>query len=125
MSIAGEVPFDIPNSWEWCRLGTILSVICDGTHKTPNYVNSGVPFLSVQNISKGFFDLTRIKYISEEEHKKLIERVKPAKNDILLCKIGTLGKAIKNTLDIEFSIFVSLGLLRLVSAELADYVGFL
>ena len=54
--IADEVPFDIPDSWEWVRLGSILSVISDGTHKTPHYVSEGVPFLSVQNISGGKFD---------------------------------------------------------------------
>ena len=122
--IADEVPFEIPESWEWCRLGTLMSIISDGTHKTPTYVEKGVPFLSVQNISKGYFDLTRIKYITQEEHEKLIQRVKPQLNDILICRIGTLGKAIKCTVDFEFSIFVSLGLLRPVCAETADYIIF-
>ena len=106
------------------RLGTLLSIVSDGTHKTPNYVEKGVPFLSVQNISKGFFDLSKLKYITEDEHRKLCERVAPQKNDILICRIGTLGKAIKCTLDIEFSIFVSLGLLRLVDAQIVDYIVF-
>ena len=122
--IADEVPFEIPESWEWCRLGTLMSIISDGTQKTPTYVEKGVTFLSVQNISKGYFDLTRIKYITQEEHEKLIQRVKPQLNDILICRIGTLGKAIKCTVDFEFSIFVSLGLLRPVCAETADYIIF-
>ena len=122
--IADEVPFDIPDSWEWVRLGSILSVISDGTHKTPHYVSDGVPFLSVQNISSGKFDFTKIKYITQEEHQKLIERIKPQKDDILFCRIGTLGKAIKCTLDFEFSIFVSLGLLRPVDISLTDYLVF-
>ncbi len=122
--IADEVPFEIPDSWVWVRLGTLMKVISDGTHKTPNYVEQGVPFLSVQNISKGVFDLSRIKYITQEEHEKLIQRVKPEKNDILICRIGTLGKAIKSTVDFEFSIFVSLGLLRPVDYDLSDYIVF-
>ena len=122
--IADEVPFDIPDSWEWVRLGSVLSVISDGTHKTPHYVSEGIPFLSVQNISSGKFDFTKIKYITQEEHQKLIERIKPQKDDILVCRIGTLGKAIKCTLDFEFSIFVSLGLLRPVDTSLADYLVF-
>ncbi len=122
--IADEVPFDIPDSWEWTRLGSLLSVISDGTHKTPNYVSEGVPFLSVQNISSGKFDFTKIKYITQKEHNKLIERIKPQKNDILFCRIGTLGKAIKCTLDFEFSIFVSLGLLRSIEVSLTDYLVF-
>ena len=120
--ISDEIPFEIPDSWEWVRLGTLAQLISDGTHKTPHYVDSGIPFLSVQNISKGYFDLTKIRYITEEEHQKLIERVKPQRNDILICRIGTLGKAIKITVDFEFSIFVSLGLIRLVDATLIDFI---
>ena len=123
-SLADEVPFDIPNSWEWVRLGTLLEIISDGTHKTPNYVENGIPFLSVQNISKGYFDFTKIKYITEEEHRKLCERVAPQAGDILFCRIGTLGKAIKCTLNIEFSIFVSLGLLRPIDPSVTDYLVF-
>lgn len=122
--IADEVPFEILESWEWVRLGSLMSVISDGTHKTPNYVDHGIPFLSIQNISKGYFDLTRIKYITQEEHERLIQRVKPEKNDILICRIGTLGKAIKCTVNIEFSIFVSLGLLRPIESYTADYIIF-
>ena len=123
-SLADEVPFDIPDSWEWVRLGTLLGIISDGTHKTPNYVENGVPFLSVQNISKGYFDFTKVKYITEDEHRKLCERVAPQTGDILFCRIGTLGKAIKCTLNIEFSIFVSLGLLRPIDPSVTDYLVF-
>ena len=123
-SLADEVPFDIPDSWEWVRLGTLLGIISDGTHKTPNYVEDGVPFLSVQNISKGYFDFTKVKYITEDEHRKLCERVAPQAGDILFCRIGTLGKAIKCTLNIEFSIFVSLGLLRPIDPSVTDYLVF-
>ena len=122
--IEEKLPFEIPDSWEWVRLDTLMSVISDGTHKTPTYVEKGIPFLSVQNISKGYFDLSKIKYITQEEHEILIKRVKPKKNDILMCRIGTLGKAIKCTLDFDFSIFVSLGLLRPIDSETSDYIVF-
>ena len=120
--IDDKIPFEIPDSWEWVRLGTILSVISDGTHKTPTYMNQGIPFLSVKNISPGYFDLSNLKFISEKEHCQLTKRIYPQFGDILFCRIGTLGKAIKNTLDFEFSIFVSLGLLRTVKLELADFI---
>lgn len=120
--IEDEIPFEIPENWCWCRLPELCSKISDGTHKTPTYVDSGIPFLSVQNISKGYFDLSVIKYITLEEHNKLCQRIKPIKDDILICRIGTLGRAIRNTLDFEFSIFVSLGIIRLLSPDLVDYV---
>ncbi len=117
-----EIPFKIPENWCWCRLPELCSKISDGTHKTPTYVDSGIPFLSVQNISKGYFDLSVIKYITSEEHNELCKRIKPEKDDILICRIGTLGRAIRNNLDFEFSIFVSLGIIRLLSPDLVDYV---
>ncbi|ENY6719672.1 restriction endonuclease subunit S [Campylobacter jejuni] len=99
-----------------------ICFITDGTHKTPNYVETGIPFLSVKNISKGFFDLSDIKYISLEEHNKLIKRAKPEFGDILICRIGTLRKAIKISLEFEFSIFVSLGLLKPKVKIISDYL---
>ena len=120
--IDDEIPFEIPDSWEWVRLETLLQLVSDGTHKTPEYKESGVPFLSVQNISKGYFDLTRIKYVSNETHRELTKRVRPAKGDILLCRIGTLGKPLIVDIDFEFSIFVSLGLLRLIDSALNEWV---
>lgn len=117
-----EIPFEIPESWEWVRLIDLCSLISDGTHKTPAYVEYGVPFISVKDISSGVMDFSNVKYITLEEHEKLISRCKPEMNDVLLCRIGTLGKAIKICTDKEFSIFVSLGLLKLIEADVADYI---
>lgn len=91
-------------------------------HITPAYVEYGVPFISVKDISSGVMDFSNVKYITREEHEKLISRCKPEMNDVLLCRIGTLGKAIKICTDKEFSIFVSLGLLKLIEADVADYI---
>ncbi|EDB1528275.1 restriction endonuclease subunit S [Campylobacter coli] len=112
---------NLPQGWKWKSLGEIC-FITDGTHKTPNYIETGIPFLSVKNISKGFFDLSDVKYISLEEHNKLIKRAKPEFEDILICRIGTLGKAIKISLEFEFSIFVSLGLLKPKVKIISDYL---
>lgn len=117
-----EIPFEIPESWEWVRLIDLCSLISDGTHKTPAYAEYGVPFISVKDISSGVMDFSNVKYITREEHEKLISRCKPEMNDVLLCRIGTLGKAIKICTDKEFSIFVSLGLLKLIEADVADYI---
>jgi len=119
---ADEIPFDIPDNWKWVRLGELCLQITDGTHRTPTYQSEGIPFLSVKNISSGAFDLTDIKYISEEEHSELIKRCKPEKNDVLVCRIGTLGKAITIDIDLEFSIFVSLGLIKTTDKTISDYI---
>ena len=117
-----EKPFDLPDGWCWARLETLCSLITDGTHKTPSYTTSGVRFLSVKDISGGYFDLSNTKFISENEHAQLTQRCKPENGDILICRIGTLGKALTIDVDLEFSIFVSLGLIKPIKKELAKYI---
>ena len=117
-----EIPYDLPHGWEWVRLGDIASQITDGVHKTPNYIEEGVPFLSVKNISKGFLDFSDTKFVSQEEHEEMIKRCNPEKGDILFCRIGTLGKAIAIKEGKEFSIFVSLGLLKLMDKSLSNFI---
>ncbi len=117
-----EIPFEIPESWKWVRLNDLCELISDGTHKTPTYVEKGVPFLSVKDISSGYLDFSNTRFISQNEHQSLIQRCKPEKDDILICRIGTLGKAIRIDVEREFSIFVSLGLIKLVNKEIANYV---
>ena len=117
-----EIPFDIPETWKWVRLADICSQVSDGTHKTPSYTAEGIPFVSVKDISSGYLDFSNTKFISLEEHNQLIARCKPEDGDILICRIGTLGKAIKIETQNEFSIFVSLGLIKPVDKLLSDYI---
>ena len=107
-----EKPFEIPQSWKWVRLGSILNKLVDGTHRTPKYTISGIPFISVRNISNGFLDLSNTKFITQEEHEELCQRCRPEKGDILLSKVGTTGIPAKVNTDIEFSLFVSVALLK-------------
>lgn len=107
-----EIPFDIPESWKWVRIGSVLHKLVDGTHRTPKYTTSGVPFVSVRNMSTGKLDLSDTKFISKEEHEELWKRCNPERDDILLSKVGTTGvPAIVDT-DEEFSLFVSVALLK-------------
>lgn len=117
-----EIPFEIPDNWKWCRLVDLCKEITDGTHKTPTYIETGVPFLSVKNVSSGHFDFEDVKYISESEHRELIKRCNPEKGDILICRIGTLGKAIEIDINVDFSIFVSLGLIKPLYSYLSKYL---
>jgi type I restriction enzyme, S subunit len=109
-----EVPYELPDGWEWCYLDDICFLINDGTHFTPNYVSNGVPFLSVKDLSSGILDFSNTKYIAIEEHKELSKRCNPEKNDVLLTKVGTTGIAVTVNTDMEFSLFVSVALLKLI-----------
>ena len=90
-------------------LKQICIKITDGTHKTPKYINKGIPFLRVTDLTNSNDSK---KFISLEEHEELIKRCKPEKMDILYSKNGTIGVAKTIDWDYEFSIFVSLCLIK-------------
>mgnify|MGYP000662794272 CR=1 FL=1 len=117
--IDDDLPFEIPESWEWCRLGTILQKLTDGTHSTPKYTARGIPFISVKDISSGKISFERTKFISKTEHELLASRCDPHRDDILLTKVGTTGIPVLVDTDRPFSIFVSVAQLRF-STELLD-----
>ncbi len=103
----------IPKDWEVKNLEDIVLKITDGTHKTPKYMDEGIPFLRVTDIQRTKIDWDTVKYISKEEHKDLIKRCNPEKGDILYSKNGTIGIPKIIDWDNEFSIFVSLCLIKI------------
>lgn len=113
----GEIPFDIPESWKWVRLGDIILSAKDGPHFSPKYQPSGIPFISTRNISTGKLDFTGAKYISEELHQELCKRCKPKQWDVLYSKGGTTGIAAVNDTDVDFNVWVHVAVL-----ELGDYL---
>ena len=100
---------EIHSDWELVSLEDIATKITDGTHSTPKYLSEGIPFLRVSDITK---TSKENKYISKEEHTELIKRCHPEKGDILYSKNGTIGFAELVTREDEFSIFVSLCLIK-------------
>ena len=112
------IPYEIPEKWKWCRMLDFCYLITDGAHHTPKYVDNGIPFLSVKNLSKGFMDFSSTKFIEEETHKELIKRCHPEFEDILLTKIGTTGIAKVIDTKNDFSIFVSVALLKIAKTEI-------
>lgn len=113
-----EKPFDLPMGWEWARLGSISHQITDGTHHTPVYLTDGVPFLSVKDMSAGYLDFSKTRYISQEQHEELIKRCKPQLGDLLVTKVGTTGIPVLIETDKPFSIFVSVALIKFSKDQL-------
>ena len=118
--IDDEIQFDIPDNWCWCRLGSVVEKLTDGTHKTPKYQLSGVPFLSVKDISSGKISFDDCKYVSQAEHNELYNRCDPKFGDMLLTKVGTTGIPVLINTKIEFSLFVSVALVKFNHQYLYD-----
>jgi|SaaInl1SG_22_DNA_1037389.scaffolds.fasta_scaffold01439_8 type I restriction enzyme, S subunit len=91
----------------------ILSQICniyDGTHQTPKYVDEGVPFYSVEHVSKD--DFSNTKFITEEVFTKECQRVSIEQGDILMTRIGSVGVPKFIDWNVRASFYVSLALLK-------------
>lgn len=108
-----DQPFELPAGWAWAGTATLTLLITDGTHHTPTYISSGVPFISVKDIDGTTISFDNCKYISQEEHVAINARCNPELGDILLCRIGTLGRPTIVDTMAPFSLFVSVGLLKL------------
>lgn len=131
MAIIKDI-YTIPNmrfpefydNWETEPL-KLTNKIYDGTHQTPNYVESGVPFYSVEHVTANQFENT--KFISEKVYLKENDRVKLEKGDILMTRIGSIGVAKFVNWNVRASFYVSLALIKhskLVNGEfLSNYIS--
>ena len=119
-----EIPFDIPNNWEWVRFVDLCSVLTCGYASTPKYEKTGKAFISAKNVKPYKFLLDDYKFISEELYSKLTANTKPEKGDILLTRVGAgIGEATIIDVDLDFAIYVSLTLIKLIKNKVvAKYI---
>ena len=116
-----EKPFDIPDSWEWVRLGDVALSINDGIHFKPNYVKNGIKFVTAKNISSGKLDLSKTDYISKEDYDEFAKKVSPALGDLLLSKDGTIGAAAINESKEEFGLLSSIAVVKTNKKHVSNY----
>ena len=86
-----EIPFEIPATWEWCRLLSIVSLLGDGIHGTPEYSEGGsVYFINGNNLFDGQILIKPdTKTVSKEEavkHSRLLNE-----STVLVSINGTIG----------------------------------
>lgn len=121
-----EKPFALPEGWEWVRMDDISTKITDGAHHTPTYTPYGIPFLSVKDMSSGLLSFEDTRFISLHQHQELIKRCHPQRGDLLLTKVGTTGIPVLINTDCEFSIFVSVALIKFSKANISgEYLSML
>jgi len=113
-----EVPYEIPKGWIWVRLNDVFDVR-DGTHDTPKYVDVGYPLITSKNLYTGRLDFEDVKYISEADHLKIIERSKVDLGDILFAMIGSIGNPVIVDRIQEFSI-KNVALFKFYNASIPD-----
>ena len=94
--ISDEIPFEIPDSWEWCRFNSVFSLFNGDRGK--NYPAKSklqsrgeIPFISAINMEGGTISLSNLLYLSETQFNSL-KAGKLQRNDWVICIRGSLGK---------------------------------
>lgn len=86
---------EIPSDWRVAKLLSVLRCpISDGPHETPQLVETGIPFISVDSLNESDkVDLSIVrKFISYQDYQEYSKKSKIEKGDILFSKAATIGK---------------------------------
>ena len=114
----------IPKAWDYEHLSKLTTRIVDGVHHTPTYMEHGVPFVTVKNLTcSRSIDFSDLNYISRRDHQEFLRRADPQLGDVLVTKDGTLGVSrLVEPWHPEFSIFVSVAMLRPIVMRLRPHM---
>ena len=90
----GNVPFEVPNSWVWCRLEDIAYVASGSTPDKTCFVENGVPYIKMYNLRNQKIDFAyHPQYITEEVHNGKLQRSRTEVGDLVMNIVGPpLGK---------------------------------
>ena len=106
-------PVSNPKGCKIVTLDDITTKITDGVHAKPEYTETGIPFISVKDITTGVLKFEKCKFISKEAHEKYFKRCNPEHLDILYTKVGaTYGRPAIVDIKGEFSLYVSVALIK-------------
>ena len=90
-SLADEVPFDIPDSWEWVRLKDVAFTNGGFAFKSANFVDEGIRVIRISDFNEnGFVDTKIVRHPYNDS----LDRFLLNEKNILLCMTGgTVGKS--------------------------------
>ena len=89
--IDDEIPFEIPQGWEWCRLCNLSLLIEDCPHSTVKDEGHGYPLIRTPNIGFGELLLTSVHRVSENVYHKRNVRAVPQPNDLIFAREAPAG----------------------------------
>lgn len=120
-----EIPFEVPESWKWVRLGDIFASIADGDHQPPPQVPDGIPFLVISNISGEKIELDNVRHVPKEYFDALNNGRRACKGDILFTVTGSYGIVVPVDFDIQFCFQRHMALLKPLVVATEFYVEWL
>ena len=121
-----EKPFEIPENWEWVRLGDIAQAVNGDRGKNypkrEEYVASGIAWINAGHITDdGYLNADKMNYITQNKYDSL-RSGKIQRNDLLFCLRGSFGKVARIEPFCEGAIASSLAIIRLFNTALREYL---
>lgn len=92
--IDSEKPFDIPDSWQWVRLGNVFNIVSARRVHQSDWRDKGIPFYRAREIAKlAMYGYVKNElFITNELFKKLSVSGIPKVGDLMVTAVGTIGK---------------------------------
>ena len=92
--IDDKLPFEIPENWRWCRLGTIAAVL--GGKRIPagrklTEFNTGHVYIRVSDMTDGGVSTDRLLYVPEDIYPSISKYI-INKADVFITVAGTIGR---------------------------------
>ena len=89
-----NVPFEVPESWEWCIVDDFAYVASGSTPSKDSFVEKGVPYIKMYNLRNQKIDFNfHPQYITSEVHEGKLQRSKTEVGDLIMNIVGPpLGK---------------------------------
>ena len=117
-----EVPFELPNGWEWVRLQTLSELVTDGDHNPPKRSEKGIPYLTSKHVKKWQISTDRCSFISEQDFAIQGKRYTPKEGDLILTCVGTVGESAIVPPGLVFSADRNLAAIRFREKEITRWV---
>ena len=89
--IADEVPFELPESWCWCRLGTLFQHNTGKALNSSNHQGTKMQYITTSNLYWDRFELDKLKEMLFTDSE--VEKCTVTKGDLLVCEGGDIGRA--------------------------------
>ena len=92
--ISDLIPFELPDNWVWCRIGSILNIWSARRVHEKDWRKSGIPFYRAREIGKiaDFGHVDNELFIDESLYNEFSQNGVPQINDLMMTAVGTLGK---------------------------------
>ena len=92
--ITDEIPFEIPDDWEWCRIGSVLNIWSARRVHERDWRSSGIPFYRAREIGKmaDWGHVDNDLFIEQSLYDEFSKSGVPQFGDLMMTAVGTLGK---------------------------------